>query len=64
MPRPVTAKETSCCLAQEAEVFEFDEPTSNRVLVGTNCFRCFAAGAMNIAVVEIVIAKPSAQIDP
>jgi hypothetical protein len=52
---PVTSKKTLCCLAQEAEVFEFEKSTSNRVFVGANCLCRRPAGAMHLAVVEIVI---------
>jgi hypothetical protein len=53
---PVTPEKTLCCLAQEPEVFEFDEPTSNRVFVETHCHSGVAARKAHVAVIEPVVA--------
>jgi hypothetical protein len=45
-------------------VFKLDETMGYCVLVKSNCLGSVAAGAVHLAIVKVVIAQPSAQIDP
>jgi len=60
----VTAKEAFGCLSHESEMFVFSKRDHRRIRAAADCLRCLTARAIELAIVEIVITKPAARIDP
>jgi hypothetical protein len=61
---PIAAEKALGGLAHESIVVEFGKAACSCFLVETKCVSGLAARTMYLAVVEAVIAEPSAQIDP
>jgi hypothetical protein len=61
---PIAAEKTAHGLAHESIVIELGEAARSRFLIATKRVGGLAARTMYLAVVEIVIAEPSAQVDP